>query len=59
VLVAIIKKKLRLNASLHTLLQNLVADALRETAVETNCCGRRPDRKQPRISQSTESIRVL
>ena len=38
---------------------DLVADALRETATETSCCGRRAYRNQPRISQATESIRVL
>jgi IS4 transposase len=37
----VIKKKLRLNVSLHT-------DALRETAAETSCCGRRANRNQPR-----------
>src|SRR5436189_3130477 len=38
---------------------DLVADALRETAAETSCCGRHANRNQPRISQATESIRVL
>jgi hypothetical protein len=38
---------------------DLVADALRETAAETSGCGRRANRNQPRISQATESIRVL
>ena len=30
-----------------------------KTAAETSCCGRRANRNQPRISQATESIRVL
>ena len=38
---------------------DLVADALRETAAQTSCCGRRANRNQPRISQAAESIRVL
>ena len=46
VLVAIIKKKLRLNVSPHTLLQILL---LTTAAAETSCCGRRANRNQPRI----------
>jgi hypothetical protein len=50
VLVAIIKKRLRLDVSMHYAATDLVADALREIAAETSCCGRRADHKQPCIS---------
>ena len=49
VLVAIIKKQLRLDVSL-TAATDIVVDALREITTETSCCQRRAIPKQPNIS---------
>ena len=57
VLVAIIKKKHSSERVPAYAATDLVA--VRETAAETSGCGRRANRNQPRISQATESIRVL
>ena len=59
VLVAIIKKKLRLNVSLHTLLQILSLTLFEKLPLKQAVAGIEPIANQPRISQATESIRVL
>ena len=53
VLVAIIKEETSSERVPAYAATDLVADALRETAAETSCCGRRANRNQPRISQAT------
>jgi NAD(P)-dependent dehydrogenase (short-subunit alcohol dehydrogenase family) len=50
VLVAIIKEETSFGGVPAYAATGLVADALRETAAETSCCGRWADRKQPNIS---------
>ena len=49
-LVAIIKKQLQLDVSLHALLEILSLTLFVEIAAKTSCCGRRADRMRPQIS---------
>ena len=59
VLVAIVKKRLDLDASLYTLLQILSVDPLRENAHTSSTCGRRKQMQRFANNQPIEFIRFL
>jgi hypothetical protein len=59
VLVAIVKKRLNLDASLYTLLQIFFGHPLREDALAANVSGQRLQIRTRRRRQPAESIRVV